>query len=179
MKSIHFFAVASMVFLGLMACKTTKKLNYTARSCDQIVVDFERGTLNGLNGAASMDEVKKQLPCSTGETEEGSSFNCGGGVFFLKHTFFFYTGRDYIEIREGFTGKCSEDLLGKSFGKLGDSFSKPDQKKEHESSFTGKTTNYYEFGKKWGTILVVVEEGIVKEVAMYYGQKPGSLEYCL
>ncbi len=52
--------------------------------CDALVLDLDRGTLNGLAPTASMDEVKGQFPCSTGESEEGAIYNFGGGVFFLE-----------------------------------------------------------------------------------------------
>lgn len=114
MKTIKFLVLTGLVLFIVQACNSTKKISYKAGSCDVLFCDFKKGTLNGLNGQASMDEVKRQLPCFTGETEEGSSYNCGGGVFYLDHTFFFYTGRDYIEIRKGFQGKSSIEVLGKA-----------------------------------------------------------------
>ncbi len=52
------------------------------------MVNLKRGTVNKLKLTASQDEVKAALPCSTGDTEECSDFNCGGGVFFLNNSFF-------------------------------------------------------------------------------------------
>jgi hypothetical protein len=73
-----------------------------ADPCASLHFDLVRGTLNGVAPTASMDEVKRRLPCSTGELEETSEMNFGGGVFFLDHDFFFYTGRNYIEVRRHF-----------------------------------------------------------------------------
>ena len=80
--------------------------------CDDLVFDAVRGTLNGLSPSCTQDAVKRVLPCSTGSTPDGSDFNYGGGVFFLNHDFFFYTGRDFIEVRSRFTGRETEHLLG-------------------------------------------------------------------
>jgi hypothetical protein len=58
-----------------------------------------------------MDEVKRRLPCFTGESAETSEMNFGGGVFFLDHDFYFYTGRNYIEVRARFPGTVTPDVL--------------------------------------------------------------------
>ena len=68
--------------------------------------------MNGVPATASMDKAKVAFPCFTGETEEGADFNCGGGVYFLKHDFYFYTHKDFIEVRTGYTGKMSKPVLG-------------------------------------------------------------------
>ncbi len=94
--------------------------------CTNLYFDLKKGTLNGLKPDAPMYLVKSKLPCFTGETEEGSDINYGGGVFYLNHDFYFYTHKDYIEVRRNFKGKLSADILGKSksqvrlflFGKL-------------------------------------------------------------
>lgn len=82
-------------------------------SCSRLVFDLRRGTLNGVAPTASMGEVKERLPCSTGETEEGATINRGGGVFFNDHLFYFYTHRDQIEVRSGFAGTVTPDVLGR------------------------------------------------------------------
>jgi hypothetical protein len=83
-----------------------------AQSCDNLLADIKKGTLNGLKPTASQEQVKKKLPCFTGDSEDGGDFNCGGGVFYLDNDFFYYTGRDYIELRSKFNGKLSIPLLG-------------------------------------------------------------------
>lgn len=61
-----------------------------------------------------MEKVKEKFPFFTGATEDGAGYNCGGGVFFLDHDFYFYTGRDYLEIRNDFRAKASMSLLGET-----------------------------------------------------------------
>ncbi|MEM1056261.1 MAG: hypothetical protein AAGI52_12110 [Bacteroidota bacterium] len=99
--------------------------------CEALVLDLELGTLNGLKPTASMDEVKTQFPCSTGETEEGSAFNFGGGVFFLDHGFFAYTHRDFLEVRESFAGTTRPEALGQPLSILGE----PDRMDEGAALF--------------------------------------------
>jgi hypothetical protein len=84
-----------------------------ANPCPFLRFNLVRGTLNGVPPTATMDEVKRRLPCATGESEETSEMNFGGGVFFLNHDFFFYTGRNYIEVRSRFRGTVTPDVLGR------------------------------------------------------------------
>ena len=86
--------------------------------CDKLVFDLESATLNGLPPTATMADVKAQFPCSTGESSERSAFNYGGGVFFLKHGMFFYTGRDFIEVRRPFAGEVVPAVLGEDVATL-------------------------------------------------------------
>lgn len=87
-----------------------------ATDCSRLHFDLVRGTLNGVTPTASMDEVKRRLPCFTGESAETSGMNFGGGVFFLDHDFYFYTGRNYIEVRRRFPGTVTPDVLGRPIG---------------------------------------------------------------
>ncbi|MCA9673383.1 MAG: hypothetical protein KC503_47670 [Myxococcales bacterium] len=87
--------------------------------CPALRFDPTAGKLNGLDSKADRAAIKRALPCFTGETPDGKKIggieaNCGGGVFFTRDHFYFYTGRDYIEVRTGFKGKVGGDLLGAS-----------------------------------------------------------------
>jgi hypothetical protein len=83
-------------------------------TCPDLIVDLNTGRVNGIKPSVSMSAVKKKLPCFTGESEEGIVANCGGGVFYLKNDIYFYTGRNYIEIRNKFSGRTEPALLGTS-----------------------------------------------------------------
>ena len=94
--------------------------------CDALTLDLRRGTLNGLAPTASMDEVKAQFPCFTGESPEGDPvMNYGGGVFFLDHSFFAYTFRDYWEVRTRFAGQTRPALLGQPLSTAEAAFGEP------------------------------------------------------
>lgn len=145
-----------------------------AQTCDNLVADLKKGTLNGLKPKASQADVKKHFPCFTGDSEEGGDFNCGGGVFFLNHDFFCYTGNDYIEIRKKFKGKLSVPVLGLSQAaavqQLG--LGKVVRQEEH----SGKT--YVFLKTRYGCLVLTLEDDVVLKVGMY--AKPAkSVELCL
>lgn len=108
------FGVFALAPLALAGCGGARPaaVAAVAPGCDALRLDLRTGRLNGLTPTASMAEVKRQLPCATGETAEGGPFNYGGGVFFLNHGMFFYTHRDFIEVRAGFRGVVEPALLG-------------------------------------------------------------------
>lgn len=83
-------------------------------ACPELIADLSTGRVNGLKPSSSMSTVKKKLPCFTGESEEGLAANCGGGIFYLNNDIYFYTGRNYIEIRNKFSGRTEPELLGTS-----------------------------------------------------------------
>jgi hypothetical protein len=110
-----------MLFMSLLGCSTTKPSTQKVykTDCSELVVDLKKGTLNNLPATESMENIKQKLTCFTGDTEEGEeTFNCGGGVFFLNHGFFFYTYKDYIEVRENFKGVVSPQIMGVSILEL-------------------------------------------------------------
>lgn len=82
--------------------------------CNNLVLDLNQGTLNGLVPTVSQAQVKQYLPCATGDTEDGEVYNYGGGVFFLDHDFFMYTGKDFIEVRQDFKGNVTDNMMSKS-----------------------------------------------------------------
>jgi hypothetical protein len=86
----------------------------TFGGCNNLVLDLNQGTLNGLVPTVSQAQVKQYLPCATGDTEDGEVYNYGGGVFFLNHDFFMYTGKDFIEVRQDFKGNVTDNMMSKS-----------------------------------------------------------------
>lgn len=95
--------------------------------CASLSVNLNSGKLNGLKPTAAMETVKKKLPCYTGESEETGLFNCGGGVFYIKDDFYFYTYRDYIEIRNRFSGSIQPNLLGMYKNDIKSRLAEPDK----------------------------------------------------
>ncbi len=151
--------------LCTVACATTKPEEPPPRpreppGCTSLKFDLETGTLNGLTPRASQAEVKAQLPCSTGDTEDGSPFNYGGGVFFLKNDFYFYTGRDFIEVRTKFTGTLSTPLLGASPSDQEATFGKP--------KWTEKLPSMLFFDRPWGCLRLAGRGGAIATVAVHY-----------
>jgi hypothetical protein len=132
-----------------------------ATPCPPLVVDVRAGTINGVKPTASMDEVKKAFPCFTGDSEEGGPFNCGGGVFFLNHDMYAYTGNDYWEVRKNFNGTVSEKILGATYNDIKKGFGKAVKKVKN-----GATTHYIH-NMSYGSIVFVVTDGIIENFSMH------------
>lgn len=80
--------------------------------CDAFVVDIIDGKVNGLKANARYDEIKEKLPCFSSTDPEGNTAKCGGQIAYKDRDVYFYTDRDYIEIREKFQGKFTTPIMG-------------------------------------------------------------------
>ena len=147
--------------LLLTGCATTQPVAPPAppapATCDGIVFDLAKGTLAGLPATVSQEEVKRRLPCATGATEDGGAFNYGGGVFFLKHDFFMYTGKDFIEVRARFRGTVNPPLLRTPAADARATLGQHTQKQ-----------NWSFFTRPWGCLRLTESRGMVTELAAHY-----------
>jgi hypothetical protein len=101
------------LLLILIAGIISAKAQLVAKSrCDVFTVDILDGKVNGLKPNARFDDIKDKLPCFTATEAEGSTAKCGGSIFYADKDLFFYTDRDYIEIREKFQGKYTTPIMG-------------------------------------------------------------------
>ena len=78
--------------------------------CDEFYADILSGTVNTMRPDYTMGQIKEKLPCFTSSDPEGAS-GCGGTVSFKDRDVYFYTDRDYIEIKDKFKGKMSMPLF--------------------------------------------------------------------
>lgn len=129
-------------------------------ACPKVTLDIQQGTLNGLPPTTSQGVVKATLPCWTGDTPDGSSFNFGGGVFFLKDDFYFYTGRNYIEVRRDFKGIVTPSILGLTSAEVRSHFGEP-------ISVSGAPNTWMLFSRRSGCLRVVLENNRVKAIAVH------------
>lgn len=104
MKNLLCLVLSS--FLAMHAFAQLK----TSVVCPPLVVDILDGKVNGVETTYTSAQVKSQLPCFT--SEESDSSRCGGAVFYKDRDIYFYTGRDYVEVREKFKGKLTVPLMG-------------------------------------------------------------------
>ena len=140
--------------------------------CDKLYLDLKKGTLNGMMGTASMEEVKKAFPCFTGDTEENSDgMNCGGGVFFLKNDFNIYTKQDFIRVKEGFSGQLSSPEVIEILVEPNDTF-------VHTDEWLGDKITYMQYRRKWGTLVLLVMSSKVTSIELHYDQKIGDIDFC-
>lgn len=143
-----------------------------AQDCSKLFVDIKNGTLNDLKPTASQALVKEKFPCFTGNTDDGATINCGGGVFFAGHNFYFYTGNDFINIRRGFTGTFSIDLFDKSEDDLIKLFGK------RAGGLEDGPNKFLFFDTTYGSIVLKMVKGKVDEIFMY-SKKPEEVELCI
>ena len=107
MKKMIFFFACMVCMLCVSA-----QLKVKAK-CNEFYVDVLDGTVNDVRPDYTMGQVKDKLPCfSSSDAEGDATAKCGGTVFYKDRDVYFYTDRDYIEIREKFKGKLSMPLLG-------------------------------------------------------------------
>lgn len=99
-------------FVFVFCFVTARSQLKTSNSCANFSVDILNGKVNDLYASSGNGEVKGKFPCFTSTEDEVGSSKCGGSVFYKDKDIYFYTGRDYIEIREKFKGKLSIPLMG-------------------------------------------------------------------
>lgn len=103
MKTLIWFTIFLAPFSAICQLKTSTV-------CPNMVVDILDGKVDGLPPDATAGQVKTMFPCFTRASDAYNS--CGAAVFYDDRKISFYTGRGYIEIREGFKGRLSIPLLG-------------------------------------------------------------------
>lgn len=80
--------------------------------CPTFSVDVLEGHVNHkVDFSSTGGEVQKLFPCFTEVVEESNGTTCAG-VFYKDKDIYFYTERDYIEIREKFKGTLEPALMG-------------------------------------------------------------------
>ncbi len=149
------------------------------KTCDSLVLNLDKGTLNGLKPTSTQQQIKSKLPCFTGTTKDGDAFNCGGGIFYLNHDAFFYTTLDIINLRDDFNGKII--WKGKSIELMGADLSEIEKwfgEKPAAMPVDDDADNFsHVYKTKWGSIRLDVREGKVVEVII--SQKtPAKLKVC-
>jgi hypothetical protein len=120
-------------------------------SCGIITVDILDGKVNGLKPNARWQEIKDKLPCFTAAQPEGDTAKCGGSVFYKDKDLYFFTDRDYIEIREKFQGKFTIPVMGVSrsslFSTLGNPKLKDDNWDAFQTAYGSLVLHYNKAGK--------------------------------
>jgi hypothetical protein len=113
----------------------TKAQLVAKSTCGIFTVDILDGKLNGIRPDARWGEIKDKLPCFTSSQAEGDTTKCGAGVFYKDKEVYFFTDRDYIEIREKFQGKFSIPVMGASRSSLFSVLGNPKIKDENWDAF--------------------------------------------
>jgi hypothetical protein len=114
MKTLLLF----LLFMSSTCLLRAQLKTSTQNQCGVITVDLLDGKVNGVEPDYTSGQIKQKLPCFTSEEAEGSTSKCGGGIFYKDKDIYFYTGRNYVEVREKFKGKLSIPIMGASRNSL-------------------------------------------------------------
>jgi hypothetical protein len=104
--------VLLFALFGISCVAHSQLKTSTQNQCGTLVVEVLDGRVNGVEPNWTAGQVKQKLPCFTTEEAEEKTSPCGGGVFYMDKDIYFYTGRNYVEIREKFKGKLSIPIMG-------------------------------------------------------------------
>jgi len=96
-------ALSLMVLFSGSACFAQLK---TTPVCPPFSVDVLGGTVNKLNPRSTAGEVEKTLPCFSEKVQPGDSAKCAG-VYYSNQGVYFFTERNYIEVRDNFKGNST------------------------------------------------------------------------
>lgn len=119
-------------------------------SPDECRFDAMDGTISGIPPTLSNKEISELLPFYTGITNEGGEYNAGGGVFFLDHNIYFYTGANTIELRY----PCKIDVVDDLFHKDLDYFKRRFGEPEFRADPPVGEFPAYIFPTKYGTLSI-------------------------
>lgn len=106
-----------LFFICIIGAQTSSAQLKTTPLCPAFTVDVLDGNVNKLYAKSTWGEIAGVFPCYTQLVEKDSASVCAG-VFYTDKGIYFYTDRDYIEIRENFKGKMVPQLLGASRNSL-------------------------------------------------------------
>ncbi len=130
---------------------TTKAQLVVKSKCDAFVVDILDGKVNGLKADARFVEIKEKFPCFSSLEPEGSQAKCGGSIFYKDRDLYFFTDRDYIEIKDKFQGKFTTPIMGAArnslFKLLGNPKLKDDNWDAYQMSYGTLVLHYNKAGK--------------------------------
>jgi hypothetical protein len=166
---MNFFTFRSLLMLSLaiatIGCKVAQpQLTQIPKTeCDSLFFDLAEGKINGVSPSLSQNDLREWFPCYTSVIADGSPQDCGGGVLYRNHDFYYYTYFDYVEVRSKFKGKMTNDLLGKSREEVRILFGEPFDVKNKEG-FSDTDL----FPKEYGCLRVKYSSNKVIAVAAHY-----------
>ena len=106
MKKITTILAVAIIF-------STNLLQAQLRStphCPQFNIDILEGSVSKMYPQSPFGDIVNRLPCYTEAVDELASAGCGG-VYFKDKGVFFHTYRDYIEIKENYSGTMTLPLM--------------------------------------------------------------------
>ncbi|MBC7535614.1 MAG: hypothetical protein H7258_07980 [Ferruginibacter sp.] len=107
-----------LVIFSLVVLKFTAEAQLKVTPvCPDFLVDILDGSINKVDPKSTLGAIKTAFPCYTDVSEDATGSNCNG-VFYKDKGVYFYTDRNYFEIRENYKGKFTLPLMGSSRSNL-------------------------------------------------------------
>ncbi len=100
-----------LIFAGLSIAHFSMGQLKTTPVCPPFEVDILAGSVNEITPKSNWTEIGAAFPCFSEIVEKDSGSKCAG-VFYKDKGIYFFTDRDYIELKENFKGKSSPKLMG-------------------------------------------------------------------
>ena len=137
-----------LILSAIISINTSWAQLKTTPVCPAFVVDVLDGNVNKYSPKSTLGEIKKAFPCFTESVDVSTTSSCAG-VFYKDKDIYFYTDRNYIEIRQNFKGKLSMPLLGANRNSLFKTLGNPKL----------KDVNWDAFQTKYGILVLYYNKG--------------------
>lgn len=166
----YWIALLTVLCTFLIGCKK-KNLSKSIPAanplaiCDTFYFNLIDGTMNGVAPSLPDAEIREWLPCYSSFTPYGSDSNCFGAVFYKKYDFYYYTVRDFIEVRTNYKGHVNPPVMGKS---REDVIALLGSKPVTNIAIDSVTTNL--FVSKYGCVQVDYTNNKVSSVSAHYNE---------
>ncbi len=159
--------IAVFLLLGT-ACTGAYKGQKFEPGCEQVVLDVELGTVNGLTPKATQKIIEKQFPCKQ-SLEESKA--CGPSVVLSDLSLQFFPEKKAFHAFYPFSGRQVQRILLESEAHVKELFGEP-VKSELQGAIK---LNYYSM--PYGTLVVGFDHGKARELWVYYAT-PDRVEIC-
>lgn len=104
----------TFILAGIISFTSAQAQLKATPVCPAFKIDILEGYINEkLDCASTIGQIQKLFPCFSEVVEETTGSACGG-VFYKEKDIYFYTERDYVEIRDKFKGTLEPALMGVS-----------------------------------------------------------------
>ena len=157
------FTIAAILIASVAAAQLK-----TTSICPEFYIDILDGRIGELDPRSTIGQIKSKFPCFTRIENESDSAWCGGGIFYKDRDFYFYTGRDYVEIGPAFKGKLSLPLMGAARGSFFKTLGNP----------MIKDLNWDAYQTAYGILLLYFNKSNKVNKIRFSTEKAGSIRLC-
>lgn len=135
-----------LCFLLLIFFNSVQSQIINTEKCNSIIVDILDGKVNRARPDFTPDRIRLELPCATSSFMESDTSMCDGRIIYADKHLTFFTQKDYVEIREAYSGKWTIPVMGAAKGSLFNYLGNPKVKQEKFEAYAtayGTLVLYY------------------------------------